>query len=281
MALENSGSHSGKYITDLDSNNPAATDPLAQADEHLRYIKGILNNSFGSITGAVTATHTQINNKCAEPLSAITSDGANPAVVSLGTNVTQASLKTLIGVDGLPDPAIVNNAGTISIASTATEADVWSAIKNEAFKTIYPVGSIYVSVDSSDPNNLFGGTWVAVSEGQVLTGHSTSDATFTAGNTGGNSTFSLTADNLPRHRHNTNIRFEGDDAAVIDPNLEFDSGIQGQELDHNSSQNPDGNTTTTQDNLKADDSTNQTATSTDINLHQPYLVVYMWKRTVL
>ena len=31
--------------------------------------------------------------------------------------------------------------------------------------------------------------------------------------------------------------------------------------------------------IKADDSTNQTATSTDISLLQPYLAVYMYKRT--
>ena len=147
----------------------------------------------------------------------------------------------------------------------------------------YPVGSIYMSVTAATANDvstiLGGGTWLALGAGRVLVGHSSTDSTFTAGNTGGNSSFSLTADNLPRHKHNTNIRFEGDDAAVIDTNLEFDSGISGQELDHNSSQNPDGNTTTTQDNLKADDETNQTSNTTTIDLLQPYLAVYMYKRT--
>lgn len=149
----------------------------------------------------------------------------------------------------------------------------------------YPVGSIYMSVTAATANDvstiLGGGTWLALGAGRVLVGHSSTDNAFDASSetTGGNSTFSLTADNLPKHRHNTNIRFEGDDAAVIDTTLEFDSGISGQELDHNNDNNAVGNTTKTQANLKADDSTNQTATSTDISLLQPYLAVYMYKRT--
>ena len=136
----------------------------------------------------------------------------------------------------------------------------------------YPVGSIYMSVTAATPSEvntiLGGGTWLALGAGRVLVGHSSTDSNFTAGTEDGNSTFSLTADNLPKHRHNTNIRFEGDD-----------SGISGQELDHNNDNNAVGNTTKTQANLKADDSTNQTATSTNISLLQPYLAVYMYKRT--
>tara|TARA_X000001382_G_scaffold123507_1_gene107367 strand:+ start:6539 stop:7336 length:798 start_codon:yes stop_codon:yes gene_type:complete len=265
MALENSGSHSGRYITDLDSNNPAATDPLAQADEHLRYIKGILNNSFGSITGAVTATHTQINNKCAEPLSAITSDGANPAVVSLGTNVTQASLKTLIGVDGLPDPAIVNNAGTISIASTATEANVWNAIKNEAFKTIYPVGSIYVSVDSTDPTNLFGGTWSAIGEGQVLVGHSGTDSDFNAATPSQGGAKTATASiTVPRDGW-------GNEQTG---NLLTEPTPEGRLI------TGDGNSDNQNFSNLATASGDRTLTGS-VSTLQPYIAVYMWKRTVL
>lgn len=56
MALE-----TGTYIDSLVATNPTATDALAQADDHLRLIKATLKATFPSITGAVTLTHTQIN----------------------------------------------------------------------------------------------------------------------------------------------------------------------------------------------------------------------------
>lgn len=52
---------SGTYISDLVSTNPAAADSVGQADDHLRFIKATLLASFAAITGAVTATHTQLN----------------------------------------------------------------------------------------------------------------------------------------------------------------------------------------------------------------------------
>lgn len=56
MALE-----SGTYIDSLVSTNPAATDGLAQADDHMRLIKATILSSFPNIAGAMTATHTVLN----------------------------------------------------------------------------------------------------------------------------------------------------------------------------------------------------------------------------
>ena len=51
----------GTYINSLVATNPAATDALSVADDHLRLIKSTIINSFPGITGAVNATHTEIN----------------------------------------------------------------------------------------------------------------------------------------------------------------------------------------------------------------------------
>ena len=55
------GLETGTYLEALVPTNPASTDGLAQADDHIRLLKSTLANSFPGITGAVTATHTELN----------------------------------------------------------------------------------------------------------------------------------------------------------------------------------------------------------------------------
>lgn len=56
MALE-----TGTYISDLVATNPTSGDPKSQGDDHLRLIKSTVKASFPNVSGAVTATHTQLN----------------------------------------------------------------------------------------------------------------------------------------------------------------------------------------------------------------------------
>ena len=50
-----------KYIDDLNSSNPAAGDNVSEGDDHIRGIKNVLKLTLPNITGAVTATHTELN----------------------------------------------------------------------------------------------------------------------------------------------------------------------------------------------------------------------------
>jgi len=52
---------SANYINGLDPSNPAASDPLADADNHLRLIKQVLKNTFPNVTGIVSASHHTLN----------------------------------------------------------------------------------------------------------------------------------------------------------------------------------------------------------------------------
>lgn len=56
MALE-----SGTYISDLNAINPANTDGVTQADDHLRLLKSTVKATFPNVSGAVTPTHTELN----------------------------------------------------------------------------------------------------------------------------------------------------------------------------------------------------------------------------
>ena len=116
--------------------------------------------------------------------------------------------------------------------------------------TIYPVGSVYLSLDMTSPASLFGGTWESIG-GRFLLG---ADSTYAAGSTGGEETHTLTIDEMPAHRH------------AIYMNGETNSGeFWGS------------NTVTPQNKMSA----NATDTSGGNHPHNnmpPYLAVYMWKR---
>ena len=59
-----------------------------------------------------------------------------------------------------------------------------SNIKSTIFDDIYPVGSIYMSVNNTNPSNLFGGTWTQLKDRFLLGAGST----YTNGSTGGSAT---------------------------------------------------------------------------------------------
>lgn len=64
---------------------------------------------------------------------------------------------------------------------------------------IYPVGSIYMSVNATSPSTLFGGTWAKI-EGRFLLGSSSG---YSLGATGGEATHTLTVGEIPSHTHAT------------------------------------------------------------------------------
>lgn len=68
---------------------------------------------------------------------------------------------------------------------------------NYILDNVYPVGSIYMSVNSTNPTNLFGGTWEQI-QGRFLFGMNSS---YPAGSTGGEITHKLTNAEMPTHAH--------------------------------------------------------------------------------
>lgn len=67
---------------------------------------------------------------------------------------------------------------------------------------LYPIGSIYLSVNNVNPGTLFGGTWEAFGSGKTLVGVDPNDTDFEdAQLTGGEKTHTLTVDEMPSHRH--------------------------------------------------------------------------------
>ena len=68
---------------------------------------------------------------------------------------------------------------------------------NFVLDNVYPVGSIYMNVNSTNPGTLFGGTWEQI-QGRFLLGMSSS---YPAGSQGGEAEHTLTLNEIPEHRH--------------------------------------------------------------------------------
>lgn len=79
----------------------------------------------------------------------------------------------------------------------------WLGVSNsDLLNKIYPVGSVYISVNSTNPGNFLGGTWVEFGQGKTLVGVNTSDSNFnTVEKTGGEATHKLTISEMPSHNH--------------------------------------------------------------------------------
>jgi len=181
-----------------------------------------------------------------------------------GEQVTSAKLNTVVdgatfasgAVDDvstqLSGGAIIVKDGGVTLQKLAT------ALKD----ALYPVGSIYTNAtDSNNPATLIGfGTWVAFGAGKVPVGIDASDTDFdTAEETGGSKTHTLTTSELPSHTHS--ISYDQSGPGGNNVNSSFYAGI---------SNNVSG---------AFSRNTNSTGDGQAHNNLQPYIVVYMWKRT--
>ena len=168
--------------------------------------------------------------------------------------------------------------GTATGAISALNADL-----AKQWEKIYPVGSIYISANSTSPANFFGGTWEQIS-GRFLIGTGDIDANTTdywghedahhynipAGELGGESSHTLTVNEMPSHAHAERL---GDASTPQNANILrqiVNGGV-------NSGANIRVEWKST--GLGNDITTTSTGGSAAHNNMPPYLSVYMWKRT--
>ena len=130
---------------------------------------------------------------------------------------------------------------------------------------VYPVGSIYISYDSTNPGTLFGGTWEVFGKGQTLVGIDTSQTEFeTVGKTGGEKTHTLTINEMPSHTHDiSNGPYQ-----IYTEWIGSGEGSTFRSTPHMQSPNPRNPIVAS-----------NTGGSQAHNNLQPYITVYMWRRT--
>ena len=110
MALEDL-TGSGKYIDDLVSTNPTATDNVAQGDDHIRGIKNVLKLTLPNVAGAITPTHTELN--YVDGVTSAVQTQLNNKLTSANDGVTVANLN-LISTSSVPSVEAKGTSGSTS-----------------------------------------------------------------------------------------------------------------------------------------------------------------------
>lgn len=83
-------------------------------------------------------------------------------------------------------------------------------------KLLYPIGSIYMSIQDTNPSVFFGGTWERIAKGKTLVGVDESDSDFNASSkTGGEKEHKLTIAEMPAHDHNTTKGVSNDNLVLM------------------------------------------------------------------
>ena len=154
------------------------------------------------------------------------------------------------------DQVILADGGRLEKAGKINADKLDGKTLAEIMLALYPVGAVYISVNSTSPASLFGGTWESIG-GRFLLGAGDS---YAAGSTGGEATHKLTVNEMPSHTHAI-YRNVG-----VDDN-NFSGHIANRVAANDSSD--DNKQTVTSD---------ATGGGAAHNNMPPYLAVYMWKR---
>ena len=174
-------------------------------------------------------------------------------------------------------PTAASTTSTTQIATTAFVQQEINAIPAVDLSTVYPVGSVYMNAsDATNPATLLGfGTWVAFGAGRVPVGIDSGDTDFdTAEETGGAKTHALIEAEMPKHYH----QMRGPNAISAPQNGGVGSGgIYGGGTPDDGAY---GYGTWSTGGAAASGSLSTgTGNGEAHNNLQPYIVVYMWKRT--
>ena len=161
-------------------------------------------------------------------------------------------------VDYSTSTGVQGNAQTLG---GKTLAEIRADVRTSTLEAMYPVGSIYTQANvDTNPATLLGiGTWAPFGAGRVLVGVDPTQAEFdTIGETGGAKTHTLTTAEIPAHNHSTGTT--GFNATGPTATMNQFAG-QGTSWVHSGI------------------SISNTGGGGAHNNLQPYITVYMWRRT--
>ena len=215
-----------------------------------------------------------------------------------------------------------------SAPPTKNEFDAWFKMVDEKLNflygqlqdtasKLYPVGSVYISFNATDPSTLFGGTWARLKDTFLLA----NGDVYSPGSTGGSATKTIAITNMPSHNHSVSssgshthassvvtVSSAGSHTHSVSTTGAHTHGVRNRDSSGLSgrmaeTQNSDGGTTgmntssagnhthtlgsagnhTHTVSISSSGShthtTNNTGGGTPLNIMPPYTTVYAWRRT--
>ena len=209
-----------------ENNAKASETKSAKSEENAKAAETAAENSKKSASDSASAASSSAESALeAKTLAAASANSASASATSAESSAEAAassansateqadraqgiadSLEGLAGITGIAttDEAIAGVVDNKAMTPLKTKEAIEALVPMQRLiDLIYPVGSIYMSVNSTSPADLFGGTWDTMPAGRVLLaqGKSQWGTTYTAGSTGGEATHLLTPEEMPRHKH--------------------------------------------------------------------------------
>jgi len=237
---------SGKTLTVAGTLTSTGTATFSSIDVNGGAVDGTPIGANSASTGAFTTISTTglatLNSATISGTSTLTTVDINGGAID-GTTIGATSASTVAATTVTASGNVNTTGGELQINGT------------NVLEKVYPVGSVYINASvSTNPATLLGfGTWTAFGAGRVLVGLDSTDTDFdSAEETGGAKTHTLTTSEIPSHTHTLDTSDNPGGTGAIE--------VAG------------GAPTSTQ-------TTQSTGGGQAHNNLQPYIVVYMWKRT--
>ena len=138
-------------------------------------------NAISELQSSLNATNTKVSNN----LEQIKTNQSNILTNTNKIGENSADLKT----------------AKSDIATAKSDISTLKTNVDEMIDKIYPVGSIYLAMNSTNPSSLFGGTWERIKDRFLL---ACGDSYTSIGTYGGEESHTLTIDEMPSHTHTAN-----------------------------------------------------------------------------
>lgn len=167
-----------------------------------------------------------------------------------------------LNVDAEEPISSIGDTAAVGVSNAYARKDHSHPLGQAFFDAIYPVGSVYMSFNNTNPGTLFGGTWAAM-QNRFLIGASSTYSPSTPGGTNG--TVTLSVANLPPHTHDTVYGLNAADAAKY-TNGSARKTVGGSNIQADGAKATSGGGVSTM-------------VARSFSIMPPYQPVYMWYRT--